>query len=121
MVSILQCEHKYCFAHCLRIQHNAQKLVCLLLSLHDYIGAIDGSHVTARVLKFQSVAYRGRKHYTNQNVLVAVDFDQKFTYVLAGWEGSAYDASVLTYSLSRPDGIHLLDGKSYLGDASYAC
>ncbi|XP_073363336.1 uncharacterized protein [Aegilops tauschii subsp. strangulata] len=51
------------------------------------IGAIDGTHVTARVSRSQSVAYRGRKQYTSQNVLVAIDFDLKFTYVLAGWEG----------------------------------
>jgi hypothetical protein len=30
-----------------------------------------------------------------QNVLAAVDFDQKFTYVLAGWEGTSHDALVL--------------------------
>jgi hypothetical protein len=37
--------------------------------------------------------------------------------VLAGWEGSTHDASILTDILSRPDGIHLPDGKFYLGDA----
>jgi hypothetical protein len=56
----------------------------------DCTGAIDGPHVTARVSKSQSVTYRGRKHYTSQSVLVVivvvVDFDLKFTYVLAGWE-----------------------------------
>jgi hypothetical protein len=50
-----------------------------------------------------------------------VDFNPKFTYVLACWEGSAYDASILNDSLSRPDGIHLPEGKFYLGDAGYAC
>jgi hypothetical protein len=64
---------------------------------------------------------RGRKHYTSQNVLAAVDFDLKFTYVLAGWEGSAHDASILNDSLNRPNGIHLPEGKFYLGDAGYAC
>jgi hypothetical protein len=96
------------------------KLDYLLLSLQDCIGAIDGTHVTARVPKSQSAAYRGRKHYTRQNVLVVVDFDLKFTYVLAGWGGSAHDASILTDSLSRPDVIYLLDGKFNLGDARYA-
>jgi hypothetical protein len=48
-----------------------------------------------------------------------VDFDLKFTYVLAGWEGSAHDASILNDSLSRPDGIHLPEGKFYLGDVGY--
>jgi hypothetical protein len=28
-----------------------------------------------------------------------VDFDLKFTYVLAGWEGSAHNASILNDSL----------------------
>ncbi|KAM3367024.1 hypothetical protein ACQJBY_015976 [Aegilops geniculata] len=87
----------------------------------DCIGAIDGTHVTARVPRSQSAAYRGRKHYTSQNVLAAVDFDLKFTYVLAGWEGSAHDANILTNSMSRPDGINIPDGKFYLGDAGYAC
>jgi hypothetical protein len=62
----------------------------------------------------QSAAYRGRKHYTSQNVLADVDFDLKFTYVLPGWEGSAHDASILNDSLNRPDGIHLREGSSTL-------
>jgi hypothetical protein len=57
---------------------------------------------------------------TSQNVLAAVDFDLKFTYVLTGWEGSR-DASILNDSLNRPDGIQLPEGKFYLGDAGYAC
>jgi hypothetical protein len=47
-------------------------------------------------------------------VLATVDFDLKFTYVLAGWEGSAHDVSILNDSLSRPDGIQLPEGKFYL-------
>jgi hypothetical protein len=54
-------------------------------------------------------------------VLAVEHFDLKFTYVLAGWEGSAHEACILTDSLNRPDGIHLPDGKFYLGDAGYAC
>jgi hypothetical protein len=50
-----------------------------------------------------------------------VDFGLKFTYVLAGWEGSAHDACILNDSLNRPDGIHLPECKFYLGNASYAC
>jgi hypothetical protein len=61
--------------------------VYLLLSSQDCIGAIDGTYVSTRVPKSQSAAYRGRKHYTSQNVLVFVDFDLKFTYVLASWLG----------------------------------
>ncbi|XP_044412460.1 uncharacterized protein [Triticum aestivum] len=87
----------------------------------DCIGAIDGTHVTSRVPRSQSAAYRGRKHYTSQNVLAVVDFDLEFTYVLAGWEGSTHDANILTDNMSRPDGINIPDGKFYLGDAGYAC
>ena len=92
------------------------KLFC-----QDCIGAIDGTHISARVPRSEAHAYRGRKHYPSQNVLAAVDFDMKFTYVLAGWEGSAHDASILADSLSRPDGLKIPEGKFYLGDAGYAC
>ena len=34
----------------------------------------------------------GRKHSITQNVLAALDFDLRFTYLLAGWECSTYDA-----------------------------
>ena len=50
-----------------------------------------------------------------------MDFDMRFTCVLAGWERSAHDASILADSMSRPDGINISDGKFYLGDAGYAC
>ncbi|XP_051202505.1 protein ALP1-like [Lolium perenne] len=87
----------------------------------DCIGTIDGTHVTTKVLRSMSAAFRGRKHYTSQNVLAAVDFDMRFTYVLAGCEGLAHDASILSDILSRPDGLQIPDGKFYLGDAGYAC
>jgi hypothetical protein len=54
-------------------------------------------------------------------MLAVVDFDLKFTYVLVGWEGSTHDASILNDSLNRPDGIHMPNGKFYLGDAGYDC
>ena len=51
----------------------------------DCVGAIDGTHVLARVSRHMQQAFRGRKHNPTQNVMAAVDFDIKFTYVLAGW------------------------------------
>ena len=39
----------------------------------------------------------------SQNVLAVVDFDLKFTYVVAGWEGSVHDARVLRDAMSDPD------------------
>ena len=51
-------------------------------------------------------AFRGRKHQPTQNVMAAVDFDLKFTYVLARWEGSAHDALILADALERDDGLN---------------
>ena len=47
----------------------------------------------------------GRKDGTTQNVLAAISFDLKFTYVLAGWEGSAHDSRVLNDAFARTGGI----------------
>ncbi len=74
------------------------------------MGAIDGTHVHARVPLAMQAAFRGRKHYPTQNVLAAVDFDLKFTYVLAGWEGSAHDALILADALERADGLRVPQG-----------
>jgi len=52
-------------------------------------------------------AFRGRKNAPTQNVLAAVSFDLKFTYVLAGWEGSAHDATILADALQREDGLRV--------------
>ena len=64
-------------------------------------------------------AFRGRKSFPTQNVMAAVDFDLKFTYVLAGWEGTAHDAVVLADALERENGLQVPEGKFYLVDAGY--
>ena len=64
----------------------------------------------ATVPEKHRAAFLGRKHTTSQNVLDAVDFDLRFTYVLAGWEGSAHDARILTDALQRPDGLKVPQG-----------
>ena len=56
----------------------------MFMPSQDSIRAIDGIHVTARVLRSKGVPYRGKKHYTSQNVLDAADLGLKFMYVLAG-------------------------------------
>ncbi|XP_039141252.1 putative nuclease HARBI1 [Dioscorea cayenensis subsp. rotundata] len=86
----------------------------------DCIGALDGTHIHASVPASEVVAFRGRKPYPTQNVLDAVDFNLRFTYVLAGWEGSAHDALVLRDALERPNGLSVPEGKYYLVDAGYA-
>jgi hypothetical protein len=46
--------------------------------------------------------------------MVAVDFDLKFTYVLAGWEGSAHDALVLADAIKTNDGLRVPKGNSFV-------
>jgi hypothetical protein len=91
------------------------------IASHDCTGAIDSTHMTSRVPKAQASTFRRRKHYISQNVLACVDFDLMFAYVFAGWEVSSHDASILTDSLSRPNGLEIPDGKFYIGDVGYAC
>jgi hypothetical protein len=55
-------------------------------------------------------AFRGRHKDPTQNVLATVNFDLKFTYVLAGWEGSAHDALILADALERDDGLVVPEG-----------
>jgi hypothetical protein len=55
-------------------------------------------------------AFRGLKGTTTQNVLTVVDFNMRFTYVLARWEGFAHDALVLADALERDDGLRVPQG-----------
>ena len=76
----------------------------------DCIGALDGTHVRASVPIEDQDRHRNRKGVLSQNVLAAISFDDlKFSYVLAGWEGSAHDSKVLNDALSRgfcaPEGM----------------
>jgi hypothetical protein len=66
--------------------------------------------VLARVPRKMQAAFRGRKHTITQNVTAAVDFDLRFTYVLAGWEGSAHDALILADALECSDGLRVPAG-----------
>ncbi|KAL5571332.1 hypothetical protein UlMin_020929 [Ulmus minor] len=97
-----------------------------LLQGHDgrfeCIGAIDGTHIPCVVPANLATAYCNTKGYTSQNVLAIVDFDLKFTYMVAGWEGSVHDARVLlsaqrdpAFSFPKPP-----PGKYYLVDFGYA-
>ena len=51
--------------------------------------------------------FRGRKDGTTQNVLAAVSFDLKFTYVLARWEDNAHDLRVLNDAFIRLGGFSI--------------
>ncbi|KAL3498187.1 hypothetical protein ACH5RR_040919 [Cinchona calisaya] len=74
----------------------------------DCVGAIDGTHIHASVpLEIQG-RFRGLKGFSTQNVLAAISFNLKFTYVLAVWEGFAHDSCVLHDAFSRPHGLRVL-------------
>jgi hypothetical protein len=47
-----------------------------------------------------------------KNVMGVVDFDLRFTYVLAGWEGTSHDALVLRDDLERENGLRVPQGKT---------
>ncbi|XP_024317484.1 syntaxin-52 isoform X1 [Brachypodium distachyon] len=44
---------------------------------------------------------------STQNVMAAVDFDLRFTYVLAGWEGTAHDVTILADARERENGLYV--------------
>ncbi|SMY21715.1 unnamed protein product [Zymoseptoria tritici ST99CH_1A5] len=48
------------------------------------VGALDGTHIAARMPAAEAMAWRNRKGALTQNVLAVVDFNMLFTYVLAG-------------------------------------
>ena len=47
-----------------------------------------------------SKAWINRKGANSQNVLAACSFDMKFTYMLAGYEGSCHDARMLEEAIA---------------------
>jgi hypothetical protein len=63
--------------------------------------------VRASVPKDMEDAFCGRKTYATQNVVAAVHFDLRLTYVLVGWEGSTHDACVLTDALAHERGLQV--------------
>ncbi|WVZ89190.1 hypothetical protein U9M48_035623, partial [Paspalum notatum var. saurae] len=79
------------------------------------LGALDGTYIKVRV----PATDKPRKNEIATNVLGACAPDMQFTYVLAGWKGSAADARVLRDALQRPNGLNVPRGCYYLVDAGY--
>lgn len=53
--------------------------------------------------------------------MAAVDFDLRFTYVLAGWEGTAHDALVLRDALERENGLRVPQGNRVVNSILFSC
>jgi DDE superfamily endonuclease len=81
------------------------------------LGAIDGSHIHLSPPAILQSLYRNRKGFLSQNCLFICDFNMLFTYILAGWEGSATDARVWADALAK--GFTVPTGFYYLADAGY--
>ncbi|KAL5721361.1 hypothetical protein ACHQM5_005014 [Ranunculus cassubicifolius] len=68
------------------------------------VGALDGTLVSANVPVDKQIPFRARGgKECFQSVLAVCDFDMKFVYVMAGWEGIAHDAKVLNETLRWPE------------------
>jgi hypothetical protein len=78
----------------------------------DCLGALDGTHID------DQARYQNHKGHLSQNVLAACNFEMEFTYILAGWEGSAHDGTVYCDAVYN-QGFITLPGKYWLGDAGY--
>ncbi|XP_068466119.1 protein ALP1-like [Phaseolus vulgaris] len=89
----------------------------------DCLGAIDGTHVRVKVARADAPRFRGRKDWSVRIYGLkqegGCDFDMKFTYVLAGWEGTASDSRILKDALVQDDPLVIPKGKYYLGDAGF--
>ncbi|KAI3877984.1 hypothetical protein MKX03_027162 [Papaver bracteatum] len=89
----------------------------------DCVWAIDGTHISASFSSGTAaqIPCRGRKTLPTQNVMCVCDFDMCFTYVLAGLEGTAYDAIIFMEAVSDPQSMfpHPPTGKYYVVDSGY--
>ena len=54
--------------------------------------------MAACIPEHEQLPYRGRKGYPTFNVMATCDFDMCFTFVSAGWEGSAHDTRVFLHA-----------------------
>ncbi|GMN58660.1 hypothetical protein TIFTF001_027759 [Ficus carica] len=66
----------------------------------DCIGAIGGTHVPCMPREENSETWINRKGVNSQNVLAACSFNMKFTYMLAGYEGSCHDTRMLEEAIA---------------------
>ncbi|KAL6497776.1 hypothetical protein OROHE_026926 [Orobanche hederae] len=78
------------------------------------LGALDGTYIQMHVPAVDKARYRSRKGDIATNVLAVCDRNERFVYVLSGWEGSAADGRVLRDAISRENGLKVPTGKFLL-------
>ena len=81
-------------------------------------GNMDGSQFDGWITTEAAVRYLNRKGYRSQNVLAASDYENKFIYILSGWEGSAADSRIFDYT-KRQDDLKLPRNCYFLADAGF--
>ncbi|XP_042944492.1 uncharacterized protein LOC122278365 [Carya illinoinensis] len=87
----------------------------------DCIEAIDGTHVPVTISPTKQIPFIGRKGIPTQNIMAVCDFHMRFTFVWAGWEGTAHDTRIFMEAI-RKEELHFPHpprGKYYLVDAGY--
>ncbi|GKD61174.1 putative nuclease HARBI1 [Tanacetum coccineum] len=75
----------------------------------------------ASVREHEQAKFIGRKGYATQNIMAACDFNMCFTFVWAGWEGTAHDTIIFLEALRRPQ-VNFprpTGDKYYVVDAGY--
>jgi hypothetical protein len=58
-----------------------------------------------RKWRLSSVVGKVTQH---KNVMAAVDFDIRFTFMMVDWEGTTYNALILRDALKRENGLRVL-------------
>ncbi len=66
---------------------------------------------------YESLTSLSESGFLAQNVLICATFDMRFSYILAGWEGSAADGRV--WEDARATDLRIPNGRYYLGDAGF--
>ncbi|GMP72231.1 hypothetical protein CsSME_00030336 [Camellia sinensis var. sinensis] len=87
--NVLEAMKKFTVVHCRpttnqNVRHPHLRSKMKYLPFKDYIGAINGTHVVAKVTGPEAATYFGRKYCHTQNIMAVVDFDMCFTFVALG-------------------------------------
>ncbi|PLW51018.1 hypothetical protein PCANC_08125 [Puccinia coronata f. sp. avenae] len=90
-------------------------IIALLIGLSSAYIQLPNPRVTHQA---QASPFCNWKGQLSQNVLAVLNFDMRFTYICAGWEGSAHNSRVLTHA--RGLDFLILTGLFYLANAGYS-
>ncbi|XP_062170991.1 protein ALP1-like [Alnus glutinosa] len=88
----------------------------------DCIGAIDGTHIKAKVPVEHQCLFRGRKNECTHNVMAICNFNMLFMFVYVGWEGTTNDGHIFKDAITSDNGHEWpTNGHYYVVDSAYPC